>query len=231
MEDLQDQGNSESTCNRKLSALSMMLKRAADFGGLTVLPRIKLYKESKHRVAWFSDADEQAMLDTCTRLGFTELHDFIVIGIDTGFRLSELLRLTTNDDLRGCLLLHAGETKNGNARTVPCSTRVKAIVAQRQQEIAYRIFPTMTASTLRTQWQALRAAMNRLEDPSFIIHVLRHTCATRLVGEGVSLAVVKEWMGHATINTTMRYAHLAKGQMEAAGALLEGRKAFTGDTK
>jgi integrase len=224
MEELQEAGNSGATCNRKLSALSMMLKRAEDFGSLPSVPRMKLYKESKHRVCWFSDTDEQAMLAACDRLGLPELHDFITIGLDTGFRFSELLCLTTNDYHKGTLILHAGETKGGNARAVPCSTRVKAIIAKRQQEIAYRLFPTLTAGTCRTQWEAVRAALGRQEDPAFIIHVMRHTCATRLVGEGVPLNVVQAWMGHAAITTTMRYAHLSGAQMVAAGVIMDERR-------
>ena len=46
-------------------------------------------------------------------------------------------------------------------------------------------------------------------DPQFvgIADLLRHTAATRLVMAGVDLATVKEILGHATIATTMRYAH------------------------
>ena len=39
-------------------------------------------------------------------------------------------------------------------------------------------------------------------------HLFRHTFASRLVQAGVSLRKVAEWMGHTSIATTMRYAHL-----------------------
>lgn len=38
-------------------------------------------------------------------------------------------------------------------------------------------------------------------------HDLRHTAATRMVACGVPLPAVKEILNHASINTTMRYAH------------------------
>ena len=39
-------------------------------------------------------------------------------------------------------------------------------------------------------------------------HIIRHTFATKLARAGVELFKIKEWMGHRSINTTMRYGHL-----------------------
>lgn len=228
MEELQDEeGNSGSTLNKKLSALSMLLKRAEEFGGLKVVPKMKRYKESQHRIRWYSDSEEKAMLSMATHLGLHDLHDFIVIGLDTGFRRAELLGLFTADYHNGMLMLHAGDTKNGDPRAIPCSARVKAIIADRQSKCIRKMFPTLTRSVLRKQWDDLRSTLGKNDDPGFIIHVLRHTCATRLVSEGVPLPTVQAWMGHKVIQTTMRYAHMAHGQLQAAVALLENRKQDT----
>ena len=224
MEELQDIGNCNSTCNKKLSALSVMLKRAVDYGGLTAIPKMERYKEGQHRIRWYSDNEEQLMLQMCKQLGLPELADFIVLGIDTGFRRAELLGLYLQDYHKGMLILHAGETKNGDSRSVPCSSRVKAILDSRRASGESRVFPTMTNSQLRKQWNDLRFQLKKNDDAGFIVHVLRHTCATRLVSEGVPLTTVQVWMGHKTIQTTMRYAHMTAGQLQAAVAALEARK-------
>lgn len=40
------------------------------------------------------------------------------------------------------------------------------------------------------------------------LHTLRHTHASRLIQNGMSVYEVKEILGHSDIKTTMRYAHL-----------------------
>lgn len=43
----------------------------------------------------------------------------------------------------------------------------------------------------------------------FSVHQLRHTCATQLLNSGVSVPEVKMVLGHAAIETTLRYTHVA----------------------
>lgn len=53
--------------------------------------------------------------------------------------------------------------------------------------------------------------------PVIRFHDLRHSCATLLISKNVPLEKIKEWLGHADIKTTEKYAHMnisaAKGEM------------------
>lgn len=62
--------------------------------------------------------------------------------------------------------------------------------------------------------------MGLSEDEQFIPHMLRHACATRLARHGIGMPVIKEWMGHAGIQTTMRYAHFAPSDLTNAAKAL-----------
>lgn len=60
--------------------------------------------------------------------------------------------------------------------------------------------------SIDTSWYTARAMAN-LED--LRIHDLRHSFASALVNSGMTLYDVKEALGHSSMATTQRYAHLA----------------------
>jgi len=66
----------------------------------------------------------------------------------------------------------------------------------------------------------------RIEDPEFTIHAIRHTVASRLVQNGVDLYVVAKWLGHTSIKTTERYAHLSPENLKKAAQVLNTFSTF-----
>ena len=70
-------------------------------------------------------------------------------------------------------------------------------------------------------WQA---ALNEAGIKNYRWHDNRHTFCSRLVQAGVHLKVVQEAAGHASIASTMRYAHFAPSQVVDAMAVLNAKK-------
>lgn len=71
-----------------------------------------------------------------------------------------------------------------------------------------RLFDDLNEYQLRRQWDVLKEAMGLENDNGFIVHALRHTCATRLGEAGKSALFIKEWMGWSSIMMAQVYVHL-----------------------
>jgi integrase len=217
---MEEHDNVAATLNKKMSALKVILTEALDIGGIAALPRMKRYTEATRSPHWFTPEDEKVMLEKALDLGYTELHDFIAFGIDTGFRRGEILGLRCSDLMGEDLLIHADATKGKTARAIPASDRCLAILKARQGHT--KVF-TLSDYDLRVQWTEMREALRRSDDPFFIPHTMRHTCATRLLSSRASLKEVQMWLGHRVIESTMVYSHLEPGQLSAAGARMQAR--------
>ena len=70
-------------------------------------------------------------------------------------------------------------------------------------------------------WDKSRHALDKVGDKAFHLHCLRHTCATRLLKVGVLLPVVSRWLGHSTLDMTMRYLRLVPKDLQEACNLLD----------
>ena len=107
-------------------------------------------------------------------------------------------------------------TKSGRSRTVPLTDRAVCALADQGRQpggpfhgVAYQKF--------LYHWNAVKRDMGLKDDPQFVPHMLRHTCASRLVQAGIDLRRVQTFLGHQTIQMTLRYAHLATDDLCWAG--------------
>lgn len=215
-----EEGLSVATCNRRLAALSKMLKYAVQREWLEVAPRIERAREPQGRLRWPSEAEEARMVELLgERDGGALYADLVVVLHDTGMRVGEARKLLWDDVEDRWVRLW--ETKNGQARSVPLSRRVRVIMERLRAAGGAGPFASILQHQLAYRWNAAKEAMGLKDDREFVPHCLRHGCASRLVQGGVDILVVKEWLGHRDLETTLRYAHLAPKNLEAALKVLE----------
>jgi integrase len=213
----QAQGNSDATINRKMSALRTVLDLAVRRKWIATAPELPHKKEGIGRIREFTAAEERAIISTTRSIGRDDEADLWAFLIDTGARVSEALGLTWQDVKAGRVTFV--DTKNGMSRTVPLTSRLREMM-ERRSACEGGPFP-MTYTNVRHAWDRVRVLLGKADDPLWIIHVLRHTCACRLVQRGVSLLVVKDWLGHKTVEMTLRYARLAPSNLDAAMLVLD----------
>lgn len=149
----------------------------------------------------------------------------------TGLRLGELLALHWRDiDFDGAVIRVRGTysvgklttPKSGKIRSVPLAPDVAETLARLSVREHFTgeddvVFVSenggyLDGSALRRRYTA---ALARAELRKLRFHDLRHTFGTRMIAHA-DIRRVQEWMGHADIQTTMKYLHYAPRAEDAA---------------
>lgn len=224
IEDYMDEDLAPSTINRKLSAVSSMLKFAQEANVVNNL-RIPKLPEGEGRVRFLSFMEEKAAINFYR--DDQDMSDFVQVAIDVGGRLSELLAMLPSwirmEGKGGMsLTFPGGLTKAGKTRTVPLTERAAGILARRMESGEATIWPTTwNKDKVGANWNKMRAAVGLTQDREFVFHACRHTCGTRLLEATGNIVLVRDWLGHADIKTTTIYAKVVSGQLAAGAKALD----------
>jgi len=145
-----------------------------------------------------------------------------------GLRVSEVAGLDVEDvtmSARKGMLHVIGEGEK--SRDVPLHAKLRealtAWLAERPAAEGKALFVTRIGT--RPSAEAVNDVLAAITqaaglDEHVTAHVLRHTFGTRMVRDGVDLPTVKTLMGHARIDTTMRYVQPSADDLERAIATL-----------
>lgn len=204
------------TVNLYLNGLSAVLRTAYEREMIEKMPKIPHIKNRAKRIRFLSDSEEKIILNFYK--DDEEMYDAIVVLIDTGIRKGELFNLKKDDINMKNNIITLWETKNGIARSIPMTERVRNIMSKRIDN--EKIFNILESSFTR-RWEKMRYICGFGLDKNFVPHILRHTCCSRLIQRGAEIVKVSRWMGHSNIATTMIYAHLAPNSLSDIKMLLE----------
>lgn len=212
---------SNATINRRLSALSRLLKHAERLEVIPKRPHIEFLREAHGRERILSDSEEVAVDRYLGHMGMQEAWAVVFFLLYTGCRLGEVFTLKRERVKNGRVTFVYSLTKTNSTRVVPLVGPAKeAWSFMCQQSDAECPFSTYPRDTFRDHWQRMRGHFKLLDDKEFVPHMLRHTCASRLVSKGIPLFKVMQWMGHKSMETTLRYSHLVLDELDAVGKAL-----------
>jgi integrase len=203
--------NSKAVINTKRGYLKVVLDSMIDDGHIKEIRLPKRHRVKKQKVEYLTVDMERELISwlNCMQRN-REAKDIIECLIDLGCRVNELLGLEKRFIDWDNNQINFNERKNDKAVAVPMTNRVQSILRSyyRESKDCDTLF-SLDYTELNTIWQRARKDLGYADKKFYTLHLCRHTCASRLVQRGVPLLLVKDWLGHEDIQTTMIYAHLA----------------------
>lgn len=215
----QQMGRKPATINRHLVLLSSICSRAKNHWDCNV-PNFKILsfklKVPAEHIKYFQDMDTVAgIINAIT----PDLQPFFWTAIYTGLRRGRILSLQWQDiDFQNKQIVFVG--KNNEIQSVPMVQPLIDILLRipRQNETVFNI----TGNPIGKIRRAWRTACLLAGVPYQSFHTLRHTLATWLLRDSHDLRLVKDVLGHKSIQTTLKYAHLmSDARNNAMGHLFE----------
>ena len=211
--ELEEEGKTDATINRIVSAVSTCLNHCAFDGLIEQPPKFRRRKEAEGRPLFYTKEQVDQMYDISKDIfQRDDLADILMVGAYTGMRQGELLKLKVKDVDFSLNTIHVGgrpdvKTKAANYRTVPIHEKITLIMRERIADVKpnVRVFDDW-----HDKDQLLRAFSKVRKfagiDDTYVFHCLRHSFATWCAEAGVPIRTLMDLMGHKRIETTLRYA-------------------------
>ncbi|GAB7080913.1 tyrosine-type recombinase/integrase [Megalodesulfovibrio paquesii] len=193
------------------------------FDGPNPAQGVKLPTVRNDRERFLTAEEAARLIEGARHRRSPDLHDAIVLSLNTGLRLGELRRLLWPDvDLAHGILTVREEDRRKPGGKIPLNQAATAIFQarlDRHQAGSLLVFPPSYGDGLRENLTndfhdlAESLGLNAGLDPKdrarrIVFHSLRHTFASWLALAGTDIYRIKTLMRHKNIAMTMRYAHL-----------------------
>jgi site-specific recombinase XerD len=160
-----------------------------------------------------------------------------------GLRVGEAVKIKVRDIDAAQLRLHVRQGKGGKDRSVPLTLRMIGELRAfwKTHRNAVWLFPSpsvgwreratplsavmekalthLSVSAVQNTFRLARAQSGI--HPQACVHTLRHCYATHLLEEGVSLRLISQYLGHASLDVTVIYTHLTATNENTARAAVD----------
>jgi integrase len=152
------------------------------------------------------------------------IQTLVILGANTGLRISEMLALRWEDiDFRrGLIKVRCDEdftTKGKRNREVPMNGTVLDALQRHPRHLhSSLVFHSRTGESVPRDciYRSFKKTLRDIGLGDYTVHTLRHTFGTQLAANGVDVRTIQELMGHTNIATTMKYLHAAPSRMQKA---------------
>ncbi|RHW76452.1 site-specific integrase [Colwellia sp. RSH04] len=173
--------------------------------------------KGKQRDRRFNEGEEERLLSHAKKYQGI-IHDLIVLAVEAGMRRGEMVNSRDEKEIEkhgyACMCwenfnvnnstIFLEDTKNGESRTVPLSSRAKQIILEQPRKLQGPIFEIRGDSV----GQAFRRVTKRAGIENLRFHDLRHEATSRLFEKGLQMMEVSAITGHKDLASLKRYTHL-----------------------
>lgn len=216
------EGKAEATIRSQLITLRALFKVARKAGDAAHWPTEDLarVKPNPGRLRFYEGDEMQRLKQTMNAYDF----EIVELAAATGLRRAELWNLEKKDvNLRTRFIRVLGKGKK--VRQVPIGKTAFKLLTKilARPGSKYVVMPvgherytqrkTSIAVFMRDVW---RPCLRQAGIHNFVWHSNRHDFASKMACAGKSLQVIKECLGHSSINQTMIYAHLNNAALHDA---------------
>ena len=206
--------------NHVLGRLRQILNFAVACGHIETNPAAAIAFNRRAKLTRFLSREEVGRLHAALdrhagRKSDGQQADIIRLLLLTGCRRSEVTGLAWSEVQEDRLVL--ADSKTG-PRTIPLGSQARAVLDRQPRTGSPFVFPSPRDPARPRHpelslWNRVRREVG-IEDVR--LHDLRHTMASHAVMNGVPVPVVSRLLGHSNVQMTLRYAHLADREIEAA---------------
>lgn len=230
VDDLSDAGAAPATVKQYMGivrrafnmALETVINNVPLFTGQNPAKGVCLPAVHNSRERYLTESEAASLIEGACKLHSPDLHDAVILSLNTGLRLGELMRLRWLDvDIPGGIITVPDEDRRKPGGKVPINKATLAVLLCRYELLGYGsrglVFPPVAGGALRNNISemfrkvAKEAGLNDgISDKRhrIVFHSLRHTFASWLALAGTDIYRIKTLMRHRNISMTMRYAHL-----------------------
>lgn len=222
----------KATINRELATISHMLNKLLDWKLIQVKQcKLNRYNETGRRIEYLTVEEADKLLEVAKQDSSPNVHAFILIGLETSMRRSEILSIKLSNINLDKYTIFIPQAKAG-AREQPITENLRCFLESYIKTLDASqtwLFPSQASKTghitdIRKPF--IRVVEAAGLDPAKVVrHTLRHTAITHLVQSGVDLPTVKRISGHKTLIMVERYSHQNGEHIRAAMNKLESRYA------
>ena len=234
--DKRGEGYEPATIRNMLAPVRQMYNQAIEDGEPVGNPAAKFGKSNRGKQSTvinpLSKEEVSAFLKKTLELK-PEFYPLFLCAVRTGLRRGELISLRAGDIDFEKRLIHVQRNfsrgsiklpKSGRTRLVDMSAQLAKVLAELKRAPNAPVFQTTTGtqldeSNLYKSFQAFikDAGLRRIR-----FHDLRHTFATQHLQNNISLAYIRDQLGHSSIKVTVDlYGHLLPGNQTANADMLD----------